>query len=167
MPHAIASSFRRALLPTLICGLAAAAAGAADHASPKPEFYMSPETARRNVPFSDAVRAGDLLFLAGKIGLDTSTGKVVSGGVKAEARKALQAIQTTLANNHASLADVVKCTIFLVDIAEWPAFNQVYGEFFKRPFPARSALAVSGLAGGARVEVECIAYTPRVSELKQ
>jgi 2-iminobutanoate/2-iminopropanoate deaminase len=56
---------------------------------------------------------------------------------------------------------VVKCTVFLADIAEWPAFNEVYVEFFKKPYPARSALAASGLARHARVEVECIAYTPK------
>ncbi len=57
--------------------------------------------------------------------------------------------------------DVVKCTVFLADIAEWPAFNTVYREFFKKPFPARSAFAASGLAMNARVELECIAYVPQ------
>jgi 2-iminobutanoate/2-iminopropanoate deaminase len=166
MMHATTASLRRAVLPVLICGLAATA-GAADYAAPKPEFYTSPQTAQRNVPFSDAVRAGDLLFVSGKIGLDATTGKVVPGGIKAEARKALQVIETTLAGNRASLADVVKCTVFLVDIAEWPAFNEVYSEFFKKPYPARSALAASGLSGGARVEVECIAYAPRTPEREQ
>ena len=59
------------------------------------------------------------------------------------------------------MSDVVKCTVFLADIAEWPAFNEVYAEFFRKPFPARSALAASGLARNARVEVECIAYAPK------
>ena len=83
------------------------------------------------------------------------------GGIKAEARQALKLIQETLTRHGASLADVVKCTVFLADIAEWPAFNEVYVEFFKKPFPARSALAASGLARNARVEVECIAYAPK------
>jgi enamine deaminase RidA (YjgF/YER057c/UK114 family) len=85
----------------------------------------------------------------------------VPGGIKAEARRSLTLVQEALKRNGSSLADVVKCTVFLADIAEWPAFNEVYTEFFKKPFPARSALAASGLARNARVEVECIAYAPK------
>jgi reactive intermediate/imine deaminase len=107
------------------------------------------------------VRAGDLMFLSGQIGLDSATGKPVAGGIKAEARQALTQIKEILTRHGASMSDVVKCTAFLADIAEWPAFNEVYGEFFKKPFPARSALAASGLARNARVEVECIAYAPK------
>ena len=127
----------------------------------KPEFLTTQDPARRDLPFSEAVRAGDLMFLSGQLGFDSATGKVVPGGIKAEARQALKLIQETLTRHGASLADVVKCTVFLADIAEWPAFNEVYGEFFKKPFPARSALAASGLARNARVEVECIAYAPK------
>ncbi len=129
--------------------------------SAKPEFLSSPESATRNLPFSEAVRAGDFLFLSGMIGFDPATDKVVPGGIKAESRRALTLIQDALKRNGAALADVVKCTVFLADIAEWPAFNEVYVEFFKKPFPARSALATSGLARNARVEVECFAYQPR------
>ena len=127
----------------------------------KPEFLASPDPARRDLPFSEAVRAGDLLFLSGQLGFDSATGNVVPGGIKAEARQALKLIQETLTRHGHSLADVVKCTVFLADIAEWPAFNEVYVEFFKKPYPARSALAASGLARNARVEVECLAYTPK------
>jgi reactive intermediate/imine deaminase len=127
----------------------------------KPEFLTSSDPARRDLPFSEAVRAGDLLFLAGQIALDPATGKVPAGGIKAEARQTLQQIQDVLTRHGASLSDVVKCTVFLADIAEWPAFNEVYVEFFKKPYPARSALAASGLARNARVEVECIAYKPK------
>ena len=127
----------------------------------KPEFMPSDDPARRDLPFSDAVRAGDLMFLSGQIGLDSATGKPVAGGIKAEARQALTQIKEILTRHGASMSDVVKCTAFLADIAEWPAFNEVYGEFFKKPFPARSALAASGLARNARVEVECIAYAPK------
>lgn len=130
---------------------------AADRA---PEFINSPEAAQRGLPFSEAVRAGDFLFLAGQIGDDRKTGKVVSGGIKPEARQTLQHIRNVLERNGASLKDVVKCTVFLADIKEWPAFNEVYREFFSAPFPARSAFAASGLAMNVRVEVECIAYTP-------
>ena len=139
--------------------LTAAPAFAAEHA--KAEFLASADPARRDLPFSEAVRAGDFMFLSGQIGIDPATGKPVAGGIKAESRQALTLIKDVLTRNGASLSDVVKCTVFLADIAEWPTFNEIYAEFFKKPFPARSALAASGLARGARVEVECIAYVPR------
>jgi len=135
------------------------AASAAERA--KPEFMPSDDPARKDLPFSDAVRAGDLMFLSGQIGLDSATGKPVAGGIKAEARQALTQIKEILTRHGSSMSEVVKCTAFLADIAEWPAFNEVYGEFFKKPFPARSALAANGLARNARVEVECIAYAPK------
>jgi len=122
----------------------------------KPEFLNTKESLERGLPFSEAVRAGDLIFLAGQIG--DKDGKVVPGGIVPEARQAMQHIKDVLERNGSSLSDVVKCTVFLADIADWPAFNNVYREFFKQPFPARSALAASGLAMNARVEVECIAY---------
>src|SRR4030095_9992256 len=96
-------------------GALAAVAGASALAaeSAKPEFLNSPEAARANLPFSEAVRAGDLLYLSGQIGYDPATGKVVPGGIKAEARQALTLIKGILTRNGASLADVVKCTGFL------------------------------------------------------
>jgi reactive intermediate/imine deaminase len=139
------------------CALVATSTLAADSA---PQFLNSPEAEARGLPFSEAVRAGDFLFLAGQIGDDRKTGKVVPGGIVPEARQTLQHVKDVLERNGASLKDVVKCTVFLADIAEWPAFNNVYREFFAKPFPARSAFAASGLAMGARVELECIAYKP-------
>jgi len=143
----------------LACALLATQQGVAADQPARAEFLNSPEALERNMPFSEAVRAGDVLFLAGQIG--DSDGKLLSGGIVPEARQALTNIRSVLERNHASLADVVKCTVFLADIAEWPTFNTVYREFFHQPFPARSALAASGLAMNARVEVECIAYVPR------
>lgn len=157
MPISVRSRFLAALLPSLLC---AASALAAEPALPKPEFLNSPEAEKRDRPFSEAVRAGDLLFLAGQLGVDSATDNLVPGGIKPEARQALQLMQGILERNGSSLAEVVKCTVFLADIAEWPAFNEVYREFFKKPFPARSAFAASGLARGGRVEVECVAYAP-------
>jgi 2-iminobutanoate/2-iminopropanoate deaminase len=141
--------------------LAFASAQAADSvAARKPQFLNSPQAEQRGLPFSEAVRAGDFLFLAGQVGDDRATGKVVPGGIVPEARQTLQHIKDTLERNGSSLSDVVKCTVFLADIGEWAAFNTVYREFFGKPFPARSALGASGLALGARVELECIAYAP-------
>ncbi len=149
----------RALLATAVVAsvwmLPAARAGDAS----KAEFLNSPESLARGRPFSEAVRAGDYLFLSGQLG--DQDGKLVPGGLVPEARQALRNITSILERNAASLNDVVKCTVFLADIAEWPAFNDVYKEFFKAPFPARSALAASGLALNARVELECIAYVPK------
>jgi 2-iminobutanoate/2-iminopropanoate deaminase len=139
--------------------LLAAPSLAAEHS--RPEFLNREDPGRAGLPFSEAVRVGDLMFLSGQIGYDPATGKPVPGGIKAEARQALTLIKDVLTRNGASMSDVVKCTVFFADIGEWATFNEVYGEFFKKPFPARSALAASGLARGARVEVECIAYAPR------
>ena len=146
-----------------VCALAAALCGCVSSATgqPKAEFLNTPEATARNFPFSEAVRAGDFLFLAGQIGDDRATGRVVPGGIEPEARQTLTHIKQVLERHGASLRDVVKCTVFLADIAEWGTFNTIYREFFTAPFPARSALAANGLALGARVEVECIAYLPR------
>jgi len=128
--------------------------------TPAAEFLASPDPALRALPFSEAVRAGDYFFLAGQIGAAPGTAEPVPGGVQAEARQTMENIQAVLARHGASLDDVVKCTVFLADMADWPAFNEVYRGFFPNHFPARSALGASGLAKGARVEVECIAYRP-------
>ncbi|HEY0940380.1 MAG TPA: RidA family protein [Steroidobacter sp.] len=143
------------LLVGAMAMLATVSSGAAD----KPQFLNSPRAVELDRPFSEAVRAGDFLFLSGAIG--ETDGKLAPGGIQPEARQTLKNVQRVLEENGASLADVVKCTVFLADIAEWPAFNTVYREFFKKPFPARSAFAASGLALNARVELECIAYVPQ------
>lgn len=110
-------------------------------------------------PFSDAVRVGNILFLSGAIGTD-STGRVVSGGIGPETRQTLENIKASLARNGLTMANVVKCTAMLVDIKEWPALNEVYRTYFPGPKPARSAFAGTGLALNARVEIECIAAIP-------
>jgi 2-iminobutanoate/2-iminopropanoate deaminase len=110
-----------------------------------------------SLPFSEAVRAGDVLYLAGEIGTDAS-GKLVAGGVKAEAKQVMDNIGANLARHGASFDRLVQCTVALADIADWPAFNEVYRGYFKQNFPARMAFATSGLALGARVEVQCNAF---------
>jgi 2-iminobutanoate/2-iminopropanoate deaminase len=150
---------QRYFQPFALCLLASFAVGALA-ADNKPQFYNSPRAQQLDRPFSEAVRAGDFLFLSGQIGEDPETGKLVAGGITAESRQTLQNIKRVLEGNGSSLAHVVKCTVFLADISEWGTFNTVYREFFGKPFPARSALAASGLALNARVELECIAYHP-------
>jgi 2-iminobutanoate/2-iminopropanoate deaminase len=110
-------------------------------------------------PFSDSARVGDLLFLAGQIGEDKD-GNLVPGGIKGEAEQMMLNIKAALGRRGLAMEHVVKCTVFLADIAEWGAFNEVYKKHFSRPYPARSALGASGLAANARVEMECIAGYP-------
>lgn len=109
------------------------------------------------LPFSEAVRVGDMLYLSGQIGVQPGTLELVEGGMAAEAKQALANIRTTLEAHGWAMKDVVKCTVMLADMKEWPAFNEVYRTAFTPPYPARSALGANGLALGARVEVECIA----------
>jgi 2-iminobutanoate/2-iminopropanoate deaminase len=107
-------------------------------------------------PFSPAVAVGDLLFLSGKIGTDSS-GRLVPGGIEAETRQTLENIRDVLVRSGSSLERVVKCTVMLSDMAEWPAMNGVYRTYFPANKPARSAFGATALALGARVEIECIA----------
>jgi reactive intermediate/imine deaminase len=120
-----------------------------------------PQRAPAELPFSDARRAGDLLFLSGAIGRAPGADTLVPGGIIPETEQTLKNLQATLNTYGGTLDDVVKCTAFLADMAEWPAMNGVYVKFFKKPFPARSALGANGLALGARVEIECIAHLPK------
>jgi reactive intermediate/imine deaminase len=125
------------------------------------EFLNSGKVLPTNLPFSEAVRVGDTLYLSGQIGLVPGTMKLVAGGLEAEARQTLENIKATLDTHGLGMRNVVKCTVMLADVAEWAAFNEVYKRFFTAPYPARSALGANGLALGARVEVECIAAYPR------
>ena len=110
-------------------------------------------------PYSESARVGNLLFLAGQIGEDAD-GKLVPGGIQAEAEQLMLNIESALARRGLGMEHVVKCTVFLADIAEWGAFNEIYKKHFSHPYPARSALGASGLAANARVEMECIAGYP-------
>jgi 2-iminobutanoate/2-iminopropanoate deaminase len=107
-------------------------------------------------PFSPAVKANGFIWLSGQVGTD-STGKLVAGGIQAETRQTMTNIRDVLTRAGSSMDKVVKCTVFILDMAEWPAMNEVYITFFKGPPPARSATGANGLALGARVEIECIA----------
>lgn len=118
------------------------------------EYYMSDKL--QGLPFSAAVRVGNILYLSGQIGTNAS-GTLVSGGIQAETRQAMENIKEILEQHGSSLDRVVKATVMLADINEWSAMNSVYLTYFHSHLPARSALGASGLAMGARVEIECIA----------
>ncbi len=121
----------------------------------KVEHYSS--NPGMKLPFSDAVRVGHMLYLSGKIGNIPGTRNLADGGIQGETRQALENIQASLEKYGSSLGEVVKCTVFLADINEWAAMNEVYVEFFPVDPPARSALGSSGLALNSRVEIECLA----------
>jgi len=109
-------------------------------------------------PYSQAVRVGDLLFCAGQIPLDPATGQLVGGDIQAQTERVLANIGAILAHEHLTLAHVVKTTVFLVDLADFAAMNQVYGRHFTGDFPARSTIQVAALPKGARVEIEVVAH---------
>ncbi len=109
------------------------------------------------LPFSTAVRVGNLLYLSGQIGNKPGTRELADTGVAGQTRQALENIKGVLAVARSSLERVVKCTVFLANIADYQAMNTVYATYFPNDPPARSTVAGSGLALGARVEIECIA----------
>lgn len=110
-------------------------------------------------PYSQAIVSGDLIFTAGQIALDPATGELVDGGVQAQAERALQNLSAVLEAAGVGMNDVVKTTVFLADIGDFGAVNDVYGRFFGEPHPARSALQAGALPKGALVEIEAIART--------
>jgi len=111
-------------------------------------------------PYSPAVRAGDFIFVSGQIPLDPATNQMVGGGVQAETRQVLTNIKTVLEGAGASLADVVKCSVFIGNGADFAAMNEIYVEFFGDQKPARSTVVV-GFAADIEVEIDCIAYKPK------
>lgn len=121
------------------------------------EVFGTEETRRENLPFSEAVAVGDLLFVSGQIGRKPGEKNLVPGGVQAETSQAMQNIITILKKYGSGVNKIAKCTIFLRDMAEWGAMNVAYLEALGDHRPARSALGASGLALGGSVEIECIA----------
>lgn len=120
------------------------------------EYISSPQAAALGLPFSEVVRVGDMLYLSGVVGVaEESPMELVPGGMRAEARQALENMEAVLESVGASRTDVVKCTVMLDDIGQWAEFNEVYVEFFGEHRPARSAFGAEGLALGAAVEIEC------------
>lgn len=108
-------------------------------------------------PYSQAIEAGGMVFASGQLPIDPATGEFAPGGVKEQTRQSLTNARHILEEAGTDLSHVVKTTVFLADMADFGAMNEVYSEFFSAPFPARSAVAVKTLPKGALVEVECMA----------
>jgi len=108
-------------------------------------------------PYSTAIESGDLVFVSGQIPLDAATGKLVEGDIAAQARQSLENLKTILAAAGLTFAHVVKTTIFLTDMGDFAAVNEVYKAYVGEPYPARSTIAVAALPMGARVEIEMTA----------
>ncbi len=156
---------RRGLMVALVAGLVGfglgggapwSRAGAAE-SPPAPEFLNAdPAT---TAPYSDAVRVGSMLYLAGNLGLDKD-GKLVPGGITAESDQMLQNVKASLERNGSSMDRVVSCLVMLADIRDRDALNEIYAKYWKPGhFPARSAFGTTGLYLGARVEISCSAVT--------
>ena len=118
---------------------------------------VRPPGAAGGLPFSPAVRVGSMLYLSGQIGILPGTPQLADTGITGQTRQALENIKALLAYSGSGLERVVKCTVFLADIRDYGKMNEVYAGYFPKDPPARSAVAVSGLPLGARVEIECMA----------
>lgn len=125
-----------------------------------PQFLNSEEYAQLDLPFSEAVRVGNILYLSGNIGIVPGKIELVPGGVVAETRQTMENIKTTVERFGSSMDHVFKCTVFMADNAERAQINKIYSSYFPENPPVRSGVGSSGLALGARVEIECIATLP-------
>jgi 2-iminobutanoate/2-iminopropanoate deaminase len=108
-------------------------------------------------PYSQAVRAGGLVFLSGQIPLDPATGKLVEGDIAEQTRRVMENLRAVLAAAGCGFADVVRTTIYLVDLAHFTAVNEAYGAYFEAPYPSRATVQVAALPRGAQVEIDAIA----------
>lgn len=109
-------------------------------------------------PYSQAIRAGDFVYVSGQIPLDPRTGQVVEGGIAEQTRQVLTNLGAVLAAAGASYAQAVKTTVYLQDMADFAAMNDVYATFFTTPAPARATIQAAGLPRGVRVEIDIVAY---------
>ena len=121
------------------------------------EYLTSEATKSLNLPFSEAVRVDNMLYLSGMIGIKPDRMELASGGIAGETKQALENIRSVLERYGSSLNQVIKCTVMMADMNEWADMNAVYVPYFPDHLPARSAFGTTGLALGARVEIECIA----------
>jgi len=126
------------------------------------ERIFTPGAPAPRGPYSPAVRAGDFIYVSGQAALDPVTGRALLGDVQAETRQTLNNIKVNLEGCGASLADVIKCQVYLTNIADFAAMNEVYAEFFGATKPARTTVGVAALPlSGAKVEIDAVAYKPK------
>ena len=121
------------------------------------QAISSPDAPKAIGPYSQAVRAGQLLFVSGQVPLDPATGRIVDGDIGAQTRRVFANLGAVLAAGGRSFADVVRTTVFLADMNDFAAVNAVYGEYFAEPYPARATVQVARLPKDARVEIDVIA----------
>lgn len=140
-----------------LAACASLAVHCATAAEPAKVEFLNSGKMEKSLPFSEAVKVGDTLYLSGQIGIKPGALELVPGGMKPEAEQTLANVRAVLEAHGYALKDVVKCTVMLADMSKWAAFNEVYKSVFKPPYPARSAFGANGLALGAQVELECIA----------
>jgi 2-iminobutanoate/2-iminopropanoate deaminase len=112
----------------------------------------------QGAPYSQGVVFGDLVFVAGQLGIDPTTGEVVEGGIGPQTERAMENLRAILEEAGSSLEKVLKTSIFLVDLADFTAMNEVYARFLSEPFPARATVQIGALPSGARVEIEAVAH---------
>ena len=108
-------------------------------------------------PYSQAIDAGAVVYCSGQIGLDPASGTLVEGGIAPEARRVLGNLAAVLEGADLGLEDVVKTTIYLVDLGDFATVNEIYGEFFRPPYPARATVGVAALPKGAKIEIDAVA----------
>jgi 2-iminobutanoate/2-iminopropanoate deaminase len=118
---------------------------------------VTPDAPKAIGPYSQGISAGGLIFVSGQLGIDPETGELVAGGIEEQTHQVLRNISAILSAASAGLAGVVKTTVYLKDLKDFPAMNAVYAEFFDQNLPARATLQVSALPKGALVEIDCIA----------
>ena len=120
------------------------------------QIISSPNAPQAIGPYSQAVRAGDTVYLSGQIPLDPATGELVGGSFEDQARRVFENLKAVAAAAGASLDSAVRVTIYLVDLGSFPAVNAVMSEYFMEPYPARVTIGVASLPKGAQVEVDCV-----------
>jgi len=121
----------------------------------------SPDAPKAIGPYSPAIRAGQLLFVSGQIPIDPATGQMINGDIAAQTRRVFENIGALLTAGGRSFADVARTTVFLADMNDFTAMNEVYGQYFSEPYPARATVQVARLPKDARVEIDVIAtYDP-------
>ena len=121
------------------------------------QAVSSPGAPKAIGPYSQAVRAGQLLFLSGQVPIDPATGQLVDGDIAAQTRRVFENLAAVLKAGGRSFADVVRTTVFLADMNDFAAMNEVYGQYFKEPYPARATVQVARLPKDSKVEIDLIA----------